>query len=214
MPARLSLAGTRYCREELPRAVFCFLFAKHPCEATDLFFAPETFQPAIKATFDITLRVPSDLVALSNMNVISEKDIGQSGKVKGDSTKGPDGEPSTQKGDVPSIQKGDVPSTQKGDVPSTQKGDVPSTQKGDVPSTQKGDVPSAQKGDVPSTQKGDAVTGYTGSRKEVKFATTPVMSTYVRPFFCPLDLGSALQSQTNSNLWPSFLVGCFHCRKV
>lgn len=163
------------------------------CEMADLFFsfpffAPETSQPAIKATFDITLRVPSDLVALSNMNVISEKDIGQSGKVKGDSTKGPDGEPSTQKGDVPSTQKGDVPSTQKGDVPSTQKGDVPSTQKGDVPSTQKGDVPSTQKGDVPSTQKGDVpstqkgdtVTGYTGSRKEVKFATTPVMSTYVR----------------------------------
>lgn len=118
------------------------------------------------------------------MNVISEKDIGQSGKVKGDSTKGPDAAqkgdvPSTQKGDVPSTQKGDVPSTQKGDVPSTQKGDVPSTQKGDVPSTQKGDVPSTQKGDVPSTQKGDTV-GYSGRLKEVKFATTPVMSTYVK----------------------------------
>ena len=54
----------------------------------------------------MTLRVPTDLVALSNMNVISEKDVGHSGKVKGDST---------QKGDVPSAQKGDVPSAQKGD---------------------------------------------------------------------------------------------------
>ncbi|KAG0044198.1 Aminopeptidase 2 mitochondrial [Gryganskiella cystojenkinii] len=159
-------------------------------EATDARKAfPCWDEPAIKATFDITLRVPSDLVALSNMNVISEKDIGQSGKVKGDSTKGPEGAPSTQKGDVPSTQKGDVPSTQKGDVPSTQKGDVPSTQKGDVPSTQKGDVPSTQKGDVPSTQKGDVPStqkgdsvGYTGSLKEVKFATTPVMSTYLVAF--------------------------------
>ncbi|RHZ45063.1 hypothetical protein Glove_692g11 [Diversispora epigaea] len=33
-------------------------------------------EPAIKATFDITLIVPSDLVALSNMNVISEKSQG------------------------------------------------------------------------------------------------------------------------------------------
>ncbi|KAF9348049.1 Aminopeptidase 2 mitochondrial [Mortierella sp. AD094] len=133
-------------------------------EATDARKAfPCWDEPAIKATFDITLRVPSDLVALSNMNVISEKEIGQSGKLKGDSTKGPDAAPSTQKGDVPSTQKGDVPSTQKGDVPSTQKGDVPST----------------QKGDVPSTQKGDAI----GERlKEVKFATTPVMSTYLVAF--------------------------------
>ncbi|KAF9100853.1 Aminopeptidase 2 mitochondrial [Mortierella sp. AM989] len=133
-------------------------------EATDARKAfPCWDEPAIKATFDITLRVPSDLVALSNMNVISEKEIGQSGKLKGDSTKGPDGAPSTQKGDVPSTQKGDVPSTQKGDVPTTQKGDVPST----------------QKGDVPSTQKGDAI----GERfKEVKFATTPIMSTYLVAF--------------------------------
>ncbi|KAF9557550.1 Aminopeptidase 2 mitochondrial [Mortierella alpina] len=164
-------------------------------EATDARKAfPCWDEPAIKATFDITLRVPSDLVALSNMNVISEKDIGQSGKVKGDATKGPEAAqkgdvPSTQKGDVPSAQKGDVPSTQKGDVPSTQKGDVPSTQKGDVPSTQKGDVPSTQKGDVPSTQKGDVpsaqkgdVVGYSGRLKEVKFATTPVMSTYLVAF--------------------------------
>ncbi|KAF8939128.1 aminopeptidase [Dissophora ornata] len=142
-------------------------------EATDARKAfPCWDEPAIKATFDITLRVPSDLVALSNMNVISEKEVGQSGKVKGDSTKGPEGAPSTQKGDVPSTQKGDVPSTQKGDVPSTQKGDVPSTQKGDVPST--------QKGDVSSTQKGDAAAG--GPLKEVKFATTPIMSTYLVAF--------------------------------
>ncbi|KAF9203865.1 Aminopeptidase 2 mitochondrial [Haplosporangium sp. Z 27] len=141
-------------------------------EATDARKAfPCWDEPAIKATFDITLRVPSELVALSNMNVISEKEISQSGKLKGDSTKGPDAAPSTQKGDVPSTQKGDVPSTQKGDVPSTQKGDVPSAQKGDVPST--------QKGDVPSTQKGDSI----GERlKEVKFATTPVMSTYLVAF--------------------------------
>ncbi|KAF9169052.1 Aminopeptidase 2 mitochondrial [Mortierella sp. AD011] len=165
-------------------------------EATDARKAfPCWDEPAIKATFDITLRVPSDLVALSNMNVISEKDIGQSGKLKGDSTKGPDAAPSTQKGDVPSTQKGDVPSTQKGDVPSTQKGDVPSTQKGDVPSTQKGDVPSTQKGDVPSTQKGDVPSAQKGDvpstqkddtvgrrLKEVKFATTPVMSTYLVAF--------------------------------
>ncbi|KAG0299845.1 Aminopeptidase 2 mitochondrial [Dissophora globulifera] len=150
-------------------------------EATDARKAfPCWDEPAIKATFDITLRVPSDLVALSNMNVISEKEIAHSGKLKGDSTKGPDGAPSTQKGDVPTTQKGDVPSTQKGDVPSTQKGDVPSTQKGDVPSTQKGDVPSTQKGDVPSTQKGDATVGK--PLKEVKFATTPVMSTYLVAF--------------------------------
>lgn len=117
-------------------------------EATDARKAfPCWDEPAIKATFDITLRVPSDLVALSNMNVISEKEVGQSGKVKGDSTKGPDAAPSTQKGDVPSTQKGDVPSTQKGDVP--------------------------------STQKGDAVGG---SLKEVKFATTPIMSTYLVAF--------------------------------
>ncbi|CAG8500743.1 10650_t:CDS:10, partial [Ambispora leptoticha] len=32
-------------------------------------------EPAIKATFDITLIVPSDLVALSNMNVVSEKPV-------------------------------------------------------------------------------------------------------------------------------------------
>ncbi|KAG0371253.1 aminopeptidase [Gamsiella multidivaricata] len=134
-------------------------------EATDARKAfPCWDEPAIKATFDITLRVPSDLVALSNMNVISEKEVGHSGKVKGDSTKGPDA----------------VPSTQKGDVPSTQKGDVPSTQKGDVPSTQKGDVPSTQKGDVPSAQKGDSVFGK--PLKEVKFATTPIMSTYLVAF--------------------------------
>ncbi|KAG0001485.1 Aminopeptidase 2 mitochondrial [Entomortierella chlamydospora] len=157
-------------------------------EATDARKAfPCWDEPAIKATFDITLRVPSDLVALSNMNVISEKEIGQSGKLKGDSTKGPDAAPSTQKGDVPSTQKGDVPSTQKGDVPSTQKGDVPSTQKGDVPSTQKGDVPSTQKGDVPSAQKGDVPSTQKGDTigkrlKEVKFATTPVMSTYLVAF--------------------------------
>ncbi|ORZ10044.1 aminopeptidase [Lobosporangium transversale] len=126
-------------------------------EATDARKAfPCWDEPAIKATFDITLRVPSDLVALSNMNVISEKEIGHTGKVKGDSTKGPDVTPSTQKGDVPSTQKGDVPSTQKGDVPSTQKGDVPSTQKGDV------------------------VSGL--PLKEVKFATTPIMSTYLVAF--------------------------------
>ncbi|KAI1317204.1 Aminopeptidase 2 mitochondrial [Mortierella claussenii] len=141
-------------------------------EATDARKAfPCWDEPAIKATFDITLHVPSDLVALSNMNVISEKEVGHSGKTKGDSTKGPD---------APTTQKGDVPSTQKGDVPSTQKGDVPSTQKGDVPSTQKGDVPSTQKGDVPSAQKGDAVVGR--PLKEVKFATTPVMSTYLVAF--------------------------------
>ncbi|KAK3825248.1 MAG: aminopeptidase [Benniella sp.] len=125
-------------------------------EATDARKAfPCWDEPAIKATFDITLRVPTDLVALSNMNVISEKEVGQSGKVKGDSTKGPDAAPSTQKGDVPSTQKGDVPSTQKGDVPSTQKGDVPSTQKGDAAG---------------------------GRLKEVKFATTPIMSTYLVAF--------------------------------
>ncbi|KAF9427522.1 Aminopeptidase 2 mitochondrial [Podila epigama] len=136
-------------------------------EATDARKAfPCWDEPAIKATFDITLRVPSGLVALSNMNVISEKEVSQSGK----------------KGDVPSTQKGDVPSTQKGDVPSTQKGDVPSTQKGDVPSSQKGDVPSAQKGDVPSAQKGDTVDGYALPLREVKFATTPVMSTYLVAF--------------------------------
>ncbi|KAF9907526.1 Aminopeptidase 2 mitochondrial [Linnemannia zychae] len=152
-------------------------------EATDARKAfPCWDEPAIKATFDVTLRVPSDLVALSNMNVISDKEIGHTGKVKGDSTKGPDGAPSAQKGDVPSTQKGDVPSTQKGDVPSTQKGDVPSTQKGDVPSTQKGDVPSTQKGDVPSSQKGDTVDGSLRPLKEVKFATTPVMSTYLVAF--------------------------------
>ncbi|KAF9963760.1 Aminopeptidase 2 mitochondrial [Modicella reniformis] len=125
-------------------------------EATDARKAfPCWDEPAIKATFDITLRVPTDLVALSNMNVISEKEVDHSGKLKGDSTKGPDAAPSTQKGDVPSTQKGDVPSTQKGDVPSTQKGDVP------------------------STQKGDAVGG---RLKEVKFATTPIMSTYLVAF--------------------------------
>ncbi|KAF9435711.1 Aminopeptidase 2 mitochondrial, partial [Entomortierella beljakovae] len=75
-------------------------------EATDARKAfPCWDEPAIKATFDVTLRVPSDLVALSNMNVISEKDFAQSGKLKGES--------SAQKGDVPSTQKGDVPSTQK-----------------------------------------------------------------------------------------------------
>ncbi|KAG0375070.1 Aminopeptidase 2 mitochondrial [Mortierella sp. AD032] len=176
-------------------------------EATDARKAfPCWDEPAIKATFDVTLRVPSDLVALSNMNVISDKEVGHTGKVKGDSAKGPDGAPSAQKGDVPSTQKGDVPSTQKGDVPSTQKGDVPSTQKGDVPSTQKGDVPSTQKGDVPSTQKGDVPSAQKGDvpstqkgdvpsaqkgdtvdgalrpLKEVKFATTPVMSTYLVAF--------------------------------
>ncbi|KAF9217277.1 Aminopeptidase 2 mitochondrial [Podila verticillata] len=150
-------------------------------EATDARKAfPCWDEPAIKATFDVTLRVPSDLVALSNMNVISEKEVGHSGK-KGDVPSTQKGDiPSSQKGDVPSTQKGDVPSTQKGDVPSTQKGDVPSTQKGDVPSTQKGDVPSAQKGDVPSSQKGDVV-GH-GPLREVKFATTPVMSTYLVAF--------------------------------
>ncbi|KAG0321007.1 Aminopeptidase 2 mitochondrial [Linnemannia gamsii] len=174
-------------------------------EATDARKAfPCWDEPAIKATFDVTLRVPTDLVALSNMNVISEKDVGHSGKVKGDAAQKGDvpstqkgdvpsaqkGDvPSTQKGDVPSTQKGDVPSTQKGDVPSTQKSDVPSTQKGDVPSTQKGDVPSTQKGDVPSTQKGDVPSTQKGDTvdtlrplKEVKFATTPVMSTYLVAF--------------------------------
>ncbi|KAF9585828.1 Aminopeptidase 2 mitochondrial [Lunasporangiospora selenospora] len=136
-------------------------------EATDARKAfPCWDEPAIKATFDITLRVPSDLVALSNMNVISEKVIGHDGKVKGDSTKGPDAGPSAQKGDVPSAQKGDVPSAQKGDVPSAQKGDVPS----------------AQKGDVPSSQKGDDVATHSSQYKEVKFATTPVMSTYLVAF--------------------------------
>ncbi|KAG0343893.1 Aminopeptidase 2 mitochondrial [Podila humilis] len=150
-------------------------------EATDARKAfPCWDEPAIKATFDITLCVPTDLVALSNMNIISEKDIPSSGK-KGDVPSAQKGDvPSAQKGDVPSTQKGDVPSTQKGDVPSTQKGDVPSTQKGDVPSAQKGDVPSAQKGDVPSSQKGNAA-GHTPLR-EVKFATTPVMSTYLVAF--------------------------------
>ncbi|KAH7054028.1 aminopeptidase [Linnemannia elongata] len=113
-------------------------------EATDARKAfPCWDEPAIKATFDVTLRVPTDLVALSNMNVISEKDVGHSAKVKGDSA-----------------QKGD----------------------GDVPSTQKGDVPSAQKGDVPSAQKGDTVDGPLRPLKEVKFATTPVMSTYLVAF--------------------------------
>ncbi|KAG0273411.1 Aminopeptidase 2 mitochondrial [Linnemannia exigua] len=153
-------------------------------EATDARKAfPCWDEPAIKATFDVTLRVPSDLVALSNMNVISDKEVGHTGKVKGDVPSTQKGDvPSTQKGDVPSTQKGDVPSTQKGDVPSTQKGDVPSTQKGDVPSAQKGDVPSTQKGDVPSAQKGDTVDGALRPLKEVKFATTPVMSTYLVAF--------------------------------
>ncbi|CAG8543698.1 10366_t:CDS:10, partial [Acaulospora colombiana] len=45
-------------------------------EATDARRAfPCWDEPAIKATFDITLIVPSELVALSNMNVISEKPL-------------------------------------------------------------------------------------------------------------------------------------------
>ncbi|CAG8697040.1 14609_t:CDS:10, partial [Ambispora leptoticha] len=45
-------------------------------EATDARRAfPCWDEPAIKATFNITLIVPSDLVALSNMNVISEKPV-------------------------------------------------------------------------------------------------------------------------------------------
>ncbi|KAG9292135.1 hypothetical protein G9A89_005279 [Geosiphon pyriformis] len=45
-------------------------------EATDARRAfPCWDEPAIKATFDITLVVPSDLVALSNMNVVSESPI-------------------------------------------------------------------------------------------------------------------------------------------
>ena len=39
-------------------------------------------QPAVKATFDITLRVPRDLVALSNMNVISSVVEGELKSVK------------------------------------------------------------------------------------------------------------------------------------
>jgi len=126
------------------------------------------------------------------MNVISEKEVGQSGKVKGDSTKGPDAAPSTQKGDVPSTQKGDVPSTQKGDVPSTQKGDVP------------------------STQKGDAVGG---KLKEVKFATTPIMSTYVSfdPYFlfCPNgQVNRTHRTPTNAPIPLPLLVGRLYCWQV
>ncbi|KAG0231570.1 Aminopeptidase 2 mitochondrial [Actinomortierella wolfii] len=120
-------------------------------EATDARKAfPCWDEPALKATFDITLRVPSNMVALSNMNVISEKEIGQSGKVKGDSTKGPDAA-----GEGKSVSKGDVPIS---------KGDVP-----------------LSKGDVPTGQKGDSVTS-SMPLKEVKFATTPVMSTYLVAF--------------------------------
>ncbi|KAG0265873.1 Aminopeptidase 2 mitochondrial [Actinomortierella ambigua] len=137
-------------------------------EATDARKAfPCWDEPALKATFDITLRVPSDLVALSNMNVISEKEIGQSGKVKGDSTKGPDA--AAAGGEGKSVSKGDVPIS-KGDVPLS-KGDVPLS---------KGDVP-LSKGDVPTGQKGDSVTS-SQPLKEVKFATTPVMSTYLVAF--------------------------------
>ncbi|RUS14476.1 peptidase family M1-domain-containing protein, partial [Jimgerdemannia flammicorona] len=36
-------------------------------------------EPALKATFDVTLVVPSELVALSNMNIVSEKPVKDSG---------------------------------------------------------------------------------------------------------------------------------------
>ncbi|CAG8468881.1 16603_t:CDS:10 [Funneliformis caledonium] len=50
-------------------------------EATDARRAfPSWDEPAIKATFDITLNVPSDLTALSNMDVASETQLGDNKK--------------------------------------------------------------------------------------------------------------------------------------
>ncbi|KAI8578103.1 hypothetical protein K450DRAFT_249048 [Umbelopsis ramanniana AG] len=50
-------------------------------EATDARRAfPCWDEPSLKATFDVTLVVPSELTALSNMNVISEKPFQESGK--------------------------------------------------------------------------------------------------------------------------------------
>ncbi|CAG8554273.1 15559_t:CDS:10 [Funneliformis caledonium] len=49
-----------------------------PTEARRAF--PSWDEPAIKATFDITLIVPSDMTALSNMNVISETQLGDDKK--------------------------------------------------------------------------------------------------------------------------------------
>ena len=41
---------------------------------------PSWDEPAIKATFDITLIVPSDMTALSNMDVSSEAQLGDGKK--------------------------------------------------------------------------------------------------------------------------------------
>lgn len=41
---------------------------------------PSWDEPAIKATFDITLIVPAEMTALSNMNVVSETRLGDDGK--------------------------------------------------------------------------------------------------------------------------------------
>ncbi len=41
---------------------------------------PSWDEPAVKATFDITIIAPSDMTTLSNMNVISETQLGDGKK--------------------------------------------------------------------------------------------------------------------------------------
>ncbi|XP_020615245.1 puromycin-sensitive aminopeptidase-like protein [Orbicella faveolata] len=59
---------------------YCAVTQFEPTDARRAF--PCWDEPALKATFDVTLVVPKDRVALSNMNVVEEKDVASDASLK------------------------------------------------------------------------------------------------------------------------------------
>ncbi|KAI9491733.1 aminopeptidase [Zychaea mexicana] len=113
-------------------------------EATDARRAfPCWDEPALKATFDVTLIVPSDLTALSNMNVISDKPYQETGKM----TSG------KHEGKHEGVTTGKHEGKHEGVTTGKHEG--------------------KHEGDAAASKK---------TLKEVKYATTPPMSTYLLAF--------------------------------